>query len=147
MPQVSKFPVNKDVYDEIFGVFLETIVSLDTNNKVAAFFEEFLTPTERIMLAKRLAIGLLISKSYNYEEISHLLRVSTSTICDYATLYKHKAGYRQVVNQIMQKKQIEEFLLDLGEKIASVVAMGGSKGKVWSGLRNELRKKKIKRTL
>lgn len=144
MTQVSKFPVQKDVLNEIFEVFLETIANLDTKRKVLNFFEEFLTPTERIMLAKRLAIGLLISKGYSYEDISHLLRVSTSTICDYATLYRHRENFRQVINQILQKKEIENFLVDLAEKIASIGAVGGTKSAGWFELRNELRERKRK---
>ena len=147
MAQVSKYPVRKDVYNEIFEVFLETIANLDTKKKVAVFFEEFLTPTERIMLAKRLAIGLFISKGYNYQEISDLLRVSTSTIADYAIVYKYKNGYKEVVNQILKSKQIERFLLSLGEKIASIGAMGGSKSGGWIYLRNELKKKRSNKVL
>ena len=69
MSQVSKYPVRKDVYEEIFETLLETIAGLTTKKDVSAFFNEFLTPTERIMFAKRLAVGLLIAKGYDYKDI------------------------------------------------------------------------------
>jgi len=147
MSQVSKYPVRKDVYEEIFDTFLETIASLTTKKDVSIFFSEFLTPTERIMFAKRLAIGLLIAKDYDYREISELIRVSTATIAGYSLFYKYGIGYRKVINNILQNEKIEKFLLGLAEKIASVGAMGGSKSGGWVYLRNQIKKKKVRKVL
>ncbi len=147
MSQVSKYPVRKDVYEEIFDTFLETIAGLTTKNEVSTFFNEFLTPTERIMFAKRLAIGLLIAKDYDYREISELLRVSTATIASYSLFYKYGKGYREVINKILQNEKIEKFLLSLAEKIASVASMGGSKSGSWIYLRNQIRKRRLKKAL
>lgn len=147
MSQVSKYPVRKDVYEEIFDTFLETIAGLTTKKDVSTFFNEFLTPTERIMFAKRLAIGLLIAKDYDYREISELLRVSTATIAGYSLFYKYGSGYKEVINKILRDEKIEKFMLSLAEKIASVGALGGSKAGGWIYLRNQIRKRRLKKVL
>lgn len=147
MSQVSKYPVRKDVYEEIFETLLETIAGLTTKRSVASFFEEFLTPTERIMFAKRLAVGLLIAKGYDYKDIRELLRVSTATIASYSAYYKYGSGYKEVINEILRNQKIEEFLLSLAEKISSAAAMGGSKSGSWIYLRNQIKKKRLKSKL
>lgn len=147
MSQVSKYPIRKDVYEEIFETLLETIAGLTTKKSVSAFFEEFLTPTERIMFAKRLAVGLLIAKNYDYKEIRELLKVSTATIASYSAFYKYSKGYKEVISKILRDEKIEEFLLSLAEKIASVGAAGGSKSGSWVYLRNQIKSKKVKKNL
>lgn len=147
MTQVSKYPIRKDVYEEIFETLLETIANLTTKKDVSAFFNEFLTPTERIMFAKRLAVGLLIAKSYDYKEIRELLKVSTATIASYSTFYKYGTGYKEVIKKILRNEKIEKFLLSLAGKVASVAAMGGAKSGSWIYLRNQIQKKKAKKKL
>ena len=46
MSQVSKHPLEKEVYKEIFETFFQTIANLNTKDEVSSFFEEFLTPTD-----------------------------------------------------------------------------------------------------
>lgn len=147
MSQVSKYPVRKDVYEEIFETLLETIAGLTTKRSVASFFEEFLTPIERIMFAKRLAVGLLIAKGYDYKQIGDLLKVSTSTIADYSIFYKYGKGYREIINKLLLDEKIEKFLLSLAEKMSGMAAMGGSKSGGWIYLRNQIKKKKFKKKL
>lgn len=80
MTQVSRYPIPKEVYGRIFEIFVKTISSLGDKKQIADFFVDFLTPTERIMLAKRLAIAFLLMKKYDYKMIARTLRVSSSTI-------------------------------------------------------------------
>ncbi len=147
MSQVSKYPIRKDVYEEIFETLLETIAGLTTKKEVSAFFNEFLTPTERIMFAKRLATGLLIAKGYDYREICDLLKVSTATISSYSTFYKYGTGYKEVINKVLRDEKIERFLLGLAEKIATLGAAGRSKSGSWIYLRNQIKSKKLKKKL
>lgn len=146
MPQVSKYPISKDVYNTIFDKLSETIVNLRTKGQVIRFFDEFLSPTERIMLAKRLAIGLLLAKEYSYREIREVLRVSTTTIGDSALLYKYGKGYREVIEKLIEDEKMEEFWLKIGEIISSVGASAGSKSGGWVYLRDQLRKKRLKKS-
>lgn len=146
MTQISKYPITQDVYDRIFDVFLSTIAGLVSKKAVSDFFEEFLTPTERIMFAKRLAIGLLLAKNYDYREISKVLRVSTTTISGVSILYKYGKNYRKVVDNLLKDEEMEKFWLGIGEKVASILSSGGSKTTSWRYLKQELKRKRLKKS-
>lgn len=62
---------------------------------------DLLTPTERIMLAKRLAIAAFLIEGLPYHAISEMLKVSTSTI-GRVNLWLKTAGdgYRLVIEKI-----------------------------------------------
>src|SRR3989344_7650258 len=99
MTQVSKYPVSKDVYERIFEIFLK----------------EFLTPTEQVMLAKRLSVAFLLSKDYNYREISKILRVSTGTVNRVALSYRKESHYKMVIEEILRDERMDEFWRGVGE--------------------------------
>lgn len=144
MSQVSKYPVQKDVYDEIFDTFLQTIASLTTKTDVLNFFNEFLTPTEKIMFSKRLAAGLLIAEGYDYKQIQNLLKTSTATISTFSSFYKYGEGYKRVIDRIRVNKRVEEFLLVLGEKISALGTFGRKGSGAWKVINKNLKDKKSK---
>jgi uncharacterized protein YerC len=143
MTQVSKHPVRKEVLDEIFEMFLQTIAQLRKKGEVSSFFNEFLTPNERIMFTKRLAVGILIAEGYKYKEIKYLLKISTSTISTFSSFYKYGEKYRKVINKVKINKEIKQFLLKLGE----VISAAGSVGKgsdVWRNVNKQIKSSKSK---
>ncbi len=56
MTKVSRRYLNKELENRIIEVFLKTIVDIKTTVEAKNFIEDLLSPTERIMLVKRLAI-------------------------------------------------------------------------------------------
>ena len=52
MPQVSKRVLNKNIEKKIKENFLEALASLKDKKLAYRFIYDFLTPTERVMLAK-----------------------------------------------------------------------------------------------
>lgn len=60
--------------------FIETLASLKGRQEIKGFLSELLTPTEKIMLAKRLAIVLMLQKHFPFLAIERTLKVSPSTI-------------------------------------------------------------------
>lgn len=142
MTQVSKYPISKDVYERIFDVFLKTLAGLKKKSHFQGFLEEFLTPTEQIMLAKRLAIAFLLMKGYSYREISMILRVSLSTIGFVSLDLKEGEYYKKVVNKVLKNEEVEEFLNNVGEKVAALFATGGSKSSAWRYLKSEIQNRR-----
>ena len=145
MTQVSKYPISESVYNAIYDVFVGTVSNLGTKKLVTNFFSEFLTPTERVMLVKRLAIGILLAKGFNYREISKILRVSTTTIGRYSFLLNYGNEYKRIIQEIMRDEKIEEFFLEAGERITSVLSMAGHKASAWRYLKEEIRSKRFKK--
>ena len=80
MPQVSKNPLGKETNQEIQAALWWLLARLNSDDNIKDFLGGFLTNTEKIMLAKRLAIAFLANKNYDYKDISNALKVSTNTV-------------------------------------------------------------------
>ena len=69
MPQVSKRVLDKNVAKKMHEIFLEALLGLKNESEAYQFVYDLLTPTERVMLSKRLVIVLMLIKGYKREEI------------------------------------------------------------------------------
>ncbi len=147
MTQVSKYPIREDVYQRILNIFLKTLINIQREDEALEFISEFLTPTEKIMLAKRLAIALLLKKGYDYQAIKAILRVSQGTVTHVNTFLKFGAqGYHRILDKIIKDERIEEFL-DKVEKtiLRTMPTAGRGKGaEIWRSLKYEVQRKKPK---
>lgn len=143
MTQVSKYPISKAVEQRIFEMFFKTIVNLKNSEDVASFLEEFLTPTEKMMLAKRLAIAVMLSKGYDYHAIRQTLRVSSPTIAGANLWLKYKGkGYQKVINWILTEEKIDEFWQKVDDVLGDIVP---PKARNWSYWRKERWQKKMEK--
>jgi TrpR-related protein YerC/YecD len=96
MAQVSRHPLSKLIYERIFEIFIKSIISIKNKKEAEDFLNDFLTPTERIMLAKRLTIAVLLTKGYDYNQIHKVLHVSTATIAGVNVFLKYTGeGYKK----------------------------------------------------
>ncbi len=117
MSKISRRFLDKELENTIFEVFLKTIVDIKTSDEVKNFIEDLLSPAEKIMLIKRLAIAVLLTKGKTYEYIDHTLKVSRATIMNVSLWLKHgKGGYRKVVENIL-RAQSKQVLIDNIEEI------------------------------
>lgn len=64
MAQVSKYPISKDVADRIFDVFIKSFIKVKNVQDAQNLANDLFSPTEKIMLAKRLAIAFLLMREY-----------------------------------------------------------------------------------
>ncbi len=140
MAQVSKYPIHKDVEKRIFGVLKETIANLRDSQEIEEFLEDFLSPVEKIMLAKRLSIALLLAKGYTYPDVAQVLRVTPSTIAAVSVHLKYAGeGYKKIVERILRDEKIDAFW----EKVTDVLSyIPPSKGSDWKYHRREYEQKK-----
>ncbi len=144
MSQVSNYPLNKEVEERLFEVFWQTLARLNTTLSVHKFLDDLLSQTEKIMLAKRLGIALLLVKGYDFRTISKSLKDSTSTVnFFYIWLKNGGEGYRMVIKKILEEEKTEEFWDNLEEKFGNILPPN-SRGN-WSQIRSEEWQKRISR--
>lgn len=111
MAQVSRYPLTKDVYQRVFEILFQSIANIRNPQEVKEFFDDFLSPTERIVFAKRLSIAVLLAKGYDYMSIRDVLRVSPPTIASVNLAIKYSGkGYQRVVGKILRADKLDEFL-------------------------------------
>lgn len=114
MPQVSRSPLKKEVWDRISGLFFQALVVANDKKAAKAFSEGFLTPTERIMLAKRLAVFFLLEKGVEGQEIANFLKVSTSTVTRLRIWQSNLDNQqRKLLRKILLKREVKNLLVDI----------------------------------
>lgn len=144
MTQVSKYPIHKDVEKRTFEILRETISHLNSKEEIEDFLHDFLSPVEKIMLAKRLSIAVLLHKGYGYGTIAEILRVSPPTIANVSLLLKYSGkGYKKAVEKIAAGDEMTAFWKKIEDILDRVPR---AKGSDWSYQKKEHeRKKKLHR--
>ena len=150
MTKVSKYLLKEEVKNRMYEVFWKTIADLNTPSQVESFFKELLTPTEQVMLAKRLAIAILLTKKYSYESVVDILKVSPSTIGEISLwLKKEGKAFRVAITKILKQEKQDEFWDNLEQFLSALIPP--SKGTNWKQVRCEqwkrLRERRWKRSL
>lgn len=143
MAQISKYPISKEVADRIFEVFLKTFVEIKSKEDADQFISDFLTPTEKIVLAKRLAIAFLLEKGCDYQTIQKIIKVSAPTIASVNTARKYgNNSYKKIISKIISEEKLMDFFDEAIQKILSIPAQGGKGSGVWRYLKEEHNKQK-----
>lgn len=128
MGKVSRRYLDKQLANHISSLFWESIVNLKTPGEAEAFFKDLLSPTEEIMLIKRLAIAVLLARGYTYDLIDDTLKVSRPTIMNVSYWLKSGgSGYQKAVSKILANKKREEILDTIEEiilKLSPPAAVG-----------------------
>lgn len=99
-------------------LFWESISNLTNSQKAEEFFNDLLTPTEKIMLSKRLAIAIMLIKGYDYATIRSTIKVSPSTIGSISTWLKLSgSGYRKTVEKLLKRERVEKIAANINTAI------------------------------
>lgn len=110
MPHVSRKPISKDLYKEILQELWWVLTNTKEEREMAVFLGDFLTDTEKIMLAKRLALANLLLRGWEWNEICRLLNVSSATINRMQRwLQGSGAGFRLALKRLEKKERWEDF--------------------------------------
>lgn len=131
MPQVSKRLVNPKTQEKIFSLFISGIIKCNNREITLSLVEDLLTQTERIMLAKRFSIAYMLLAGYDYRSISHILKVSTTTIGLVASWLKVRGnGFRKIIEKIKKDESLREILNEIQDLIEELIA--STPGQNWS---------------
>lgn len=143
MTQISHRQLSPNVHNRIYEIFINAITETQSAPDVHALLEDFFTPTERVMLPKRLCIAFLLLKEYDHRTISSYLCVSFTTINRVSTALKlGGSGYKTVLNRIRKREQLQTVLDSIEEGIVSMLASAGGPSRVWKNLQSKQRKDK-----
>ena len=80
MPRVSERPLAPKFEKQILRALKSAIRSLTKEEDIQSFVYDFLTPQERAMLTKRLAVGVLLFENTHYRKICEVLKVTPATV-------------------------------------------------------------------
>lgn len=147
MAQLSKKQLHQDIEERLFEILWSSLTSLPSKTEAERFFTDLLSPTEKMMVAKRLGIALMLSKKKTYSSIVETLKVSTTTI----TMVNHwlkggNGGYEQIVNRIRTNEEWESLWSSIDEFIARITIVrpgtdwSKAKSREWAGRAKRKRK-------
>ena len=109
MGRISRRRIEPEIEERVFEIFWDYLANLKATSDVHEFLTSLLSHTEQVMLAKRLAIAVLLGRGYTYESIDQTLKVSKATV---ATVHKQilvgASGYQKAVTLISKKEQGEQ---------------------------------------
>ena len=113
MPQVSRRKLNKEVANKIFETLLEAVSQMRSKSEVSMFINDLLSPVERTMIAKRLAIAVLLLKRWDYPSIKDFLKVSNATVSKVSLIIQVNRGYKEVVDKLTRTEAGKDFWRDI----------------------------------
>lgn len=127
MPHVSKIKLDKKEEEELIKNFDFVLSSLSNENEMERFTQSLLSKTERIMLAKRLGVAILLKEEVPQTSIASGLNVTQATVSRMQLyLEVNGEGYELALRKLKEKKAFQHFknfLLQLAEY--SIRAAGG----------------------
>lgn len=143
MSQISRKFISPDIEKKIYEIFVSSISQATDPQDTVSFINDLLSPVERKMLAKRVAIAFLLMKGgYTYEKISGMLKVSFGTIAKInSTLQTQGKGYRKIVAELLDKQAVKRVL---GE-ILDAFLLIPPKGTNWGRWKKEMAEREAKR--
>lgn len=123
MARISSFPLDHKTYKQILDI-LDLVLGKMKKEEVRAFLFSLLGRNERIMVSKRFAAVLLLSRGMNITEICRKLRLTRQTVLRLKKIKEIKSqgfllGVKKV-NQDRMMKEINTVLLGLAKGTAEV---------------------------
>lgn len=109
MPRASKFLLNDRQVKEITSHLLYLISSLNNENEINDFLENFLTKEEKLMLSKRLVLFMMLKKQYSSSVIKDALHLSYETIRIHQNQLNSKnETFQKILKKLLQRQKTRE---------------------------------------
>lgn len=143
MTQISRRRLNPSIEKRIYAIFVHVITTAQQESDVKALLEDFFTPTERVMLPKRLCIAYLLLKAYPHRVIASYLNVSFTTINRVSLILKTNGrGYTILLTKLQKIEQYHCVLESIETGIVDTLAAIGGPTRVWKNIQHMQRKHK-----
>jgi len=132
MVRISDKPLKREVFLAINKQFTDYLVRAKTKQETKRLISELLTNSEKTMLAKRLALILMLERGHNFSTIRKNLKMSQSTI---ARLWKDMKNdkFIFIAKDIRKEKKKSGFWVDLEGLVKFRVPAIAGKGR-WRGV-------------
>ncbi len=129
MPHVSRRKLEEKLLGEMHERLITVLADLSARGEMGDFLSDLLTATEKVMLAKRLAIVLMLDKGYPFQIISRALKVSEATVSVMRErIDRGGRGFDLVLKKLKREQKIDR-ILGILDRVIRVFAMPPIAGK------------------
>lgn len=110
MPHVSKIKLNDKSQKALIKNLELILTKINKSENMKYFLEALLTPTEKLMLAKRIAIVVLLKEGFSESDIANALHVTRETVSRMQYFFEARGqGYEIALKVLEKEKVIKEF--------------------------------------
>jgi len=108
MTHISHHALTEQHFEQLYQALNKRIARLDKHRSIT-FFDELLTPSEKIMLTKRFSAIAMLQQRYSSYRIAATLRMSYSTIAKMSVRFE-SGKYRHIVALLGGRRKDAHFL-------------------------------------
>lgn len=129
MPHISRKKLPAKRRQEILNSLVFVLAEIKSKKEMDSFLDALLSETEKLMLAKRLAMFYLLEEGITEENIAQVLNTTQATVSRMRLLYERKkVGYQVGIKKVKKEKLLKE-LKTLALRFAAYTgrAAGGRK--------------------
>lgn len=110
MTRISKYKLRQKDLEVLTDHFSYLISSLTDSTEIENFFTEFFTKEEKIMLAKRLVLFMMLKKDYPPSVIQSALHISYETVRTYSMQLSSKNDlFQKTIDKLIKREKSKEF--------------------------------------
>lgn len=121
MPRTSKFNLGQKELEKINSHLLYLISSIKNEVEAEKFLEDFLTKEEKIMLAKRLVLFILIKKGYGPSVIQSALHISYETVRTYQNYLSSKDdSFHNILDKLIRRQETIDLFIKIDKLLKPV---------------------------
>ncbi len=141
MVRNSRFQLDDNILEKLFNLFFEVVGKKSDKDEFREVMIDLLSPAERIMISKRIAIIYLLLKKIDYYNICEVLKVSAATVAKFSLLMEKSQGIVPTFKTIVTKEKVGEFLEDLFNTLYAQGVPGINWKAAWERKRDLQRRK------
>ena len=127
MTQISKHKLPKKLEKELLDNLDSIFVLINKKEEMVGFLSALLTDVEKLMLAKRVAIIIMLNEGFNDTEIANALHLTRITVAKTRYFFESRGeGYKialQKRQSVKDAEAVKELLISLARY--SIRATGG----------------------
>ena len=112
MTQVSKHQLQPEMGELIYKEFSSFVAKMPSSDAIDHFFNDFLTPTEKIMFSKRFMIMVLLMRGHSALHIKNTLFVSNSAVMSVNSWLKNASESTKLGLEKLNKEKNWETFFD-----------------------------------
>lgn len=106
MVRNSRIQLPDSILEKLFELFFTVVGNKSNKDEFRKTVVDLLTPAERIMLAKRVAIIYLLLKKIDYYNICKVLKVSPTTVAKFRLLMEKSEGVVPTFKRILKVEKV-----------------------------------------
>lgn len=129
MVRISRYRVKTEILNSIYQLFFEIISKEKNKDSFFQVIDDIISPSEKIMIAKRIAVIYLLIKQIKTEDIINILKTSKGTVAKFALLSnRNDSKLIIMIKQMLLNKKYKQVFNDF---FAGVFIQPGIKKGHW----------------